>query len=108
MLCRPFLAASSRRPISLSLRKSLARSWPSVVGAGEAFWALLWTFRLVGGPFFIIITPDSIWGQHSILWTENTLCLMWHRVSKLRSAVQKRASVTEAHEESIDRRERWS
>src|SRR6476659_2918939 len=60
MPCRPFLAASSRRSISLSLRKSLARSWPSVVGAGEAFWALLGTFRPAGDLFFMIITPDSI------------------------------------------------
>ena len=32
--------------------------------------ALLWTFRRVGDLLFMTITPDSIWGQHSILWTE--------------------------------------
>src|SRR5262249_46277642 len=36
---RPFLAASSRRPISGSVRKSLSRSWPSVVATP------LFTFR---------------------------------------------------------------
>jgi hypothetical protein len=45
----------------------LARSWPSVVDAEEAFWALLWIFRPVGDLFFMTRTPDSIWDQPSIL-----------------------------------------
>jgi hypothetical protein len=33
----------------------------------------LWTFRLAGGFFFTSMTPDSIEGQNSALWTERSI-----------------------------------
>src|SRR5262249_42293880 len=65
---RPFLAASSRRLTSGSVKKSLSRSWPSVVVAS------LFTFRRLVAIGARLESAESSVRPHSTLFTECANC----------------------------------
>src|ERR1035441_9525826 len=72
MPCRPLLAASSRFAISVSVRKSLRRSWASVAMAEPLF-----TFRLFGSDDESIGTSRISGLVHAPLLTKYAFCKKW-------------------------------
>src|SRR5690242_15938346 len=72
MPCRPRLAPSSSFAISVSFRKSLRRSWASVVAPEQ-----LLTFRRFGSAFEFIGTPRISGVVLVPLLTEYAFCKKW-------------------------------